>query len=98
MLSTQRVPEPFHDRARDLRTLVRVLNDYLPDADVSDVPETAAADDLAAQVDFADDDIADPVLHVQVLAHHGLIAATYHLGRVAACIDAQDVALATVNS
>jgi hypothetical protein len=95
-LSTERVPEPFRNRARDLRILVRVLNDYLRDADVN-VPGTAAADDLAAQVDFADDDIADPVLHVQVRAHHGLIAAIDHLGGVAACIDAQDVALATMS-
>ena len=95
-LSSERTPQAFHDRAEDLRVIVSLLNDYLRDADVN-VPGTLAATELAREPQFSDDDITDPVLHVQVRAHHGLIAAIDHLGGVAACIDAENVALATMS-
>lgn len=94
--STERTPDAFRQRASDLRAIVSLLNDYLRDAD-ADVPGTLAAADLAVQGLYADDDVVDPVLHVQVRAHRGLIAAIDHLGGVAACIDAENVALATMS-
>jgi hypothetical protein len=90
------VPKAFHARARDLRTVVRVLNDYLRDADV-DAPGSLAAAEHGQEAEYADDDVKDPVFHVQARAHHGLIAAIDHLGGVAACIEAENVALATMS-
>jgi hypothetical protein len=79
-----------------VRTIVRLLNDYLRDADV-DVPGTLAAAEHEAEPTYADDQVTDPVLHIQVRAHHSLIAAIDHLGGVAACIQAENVALATIS-
>jgi hypothetical protein len=79
-----------------VRTIVGLLNDYLRDADV-DVPGTLAAAEHEAEPTYADDQVTDPVLHIQVRAHHSLIAAIDHLGGVAACIQAENVALATIS-
>jgi hypothetical protein len=94
--SQVRVPPEFHVLARDVRTIVALLNDYLRDADV-DVSGTIAAKEHGDEPAYSDDQVTDPVLHIQVRAHHSLIAAIDHLGGVAACIEAENVALATIS-
>ena len=91
-----RVPPQFHQRADDLRAVADLLNDYLRDADV-DVPGSQAAAEHEAESQWADDNIPDPVFHMQVRAHHGLISAIDHLNGIAACIDAENVTLATMS-
>jgi len=78
------------------RVIVSLLNDYLRDGEV-EVPGSRAQAEHAQERDLADDQIADPVVHIQVRAHHNLVAAIDHLGGVAACIEAENVALATIS-
>jgi hypothetical protein len=94
--SQVRLPCEFRALARDLRTIVALLNDYLRDTD-TDVPGTMAAAEHDDEPTYADDQVTDPVLHVQVRAHHSLIAAIDHLGGVAACIAAENVTLAAIS-
>jgi hypothetical protein len=91
-----RVPPEFATLATDVRVVVNVLNDYLRDGDV-DVEGSLAEAEHAQEREFADDQITDPVVHIQVRAHHSLVAALDHLGGVAACIEAENVALATMS-
>lgn len=81
------MPPEFAALADDIRVIVNLLNDYLRDGD-PDVPGSRAAAEHAQEPGFADDQIADPVVHMQVRAHHNLIAAIDHLGGVAACVEA----------
>lgn len=90
------MPSEFRGLARDVRTIVALLNNYLRDADI-DVPGTLAAMEHDAEPAYADDQVTDPVLHVQVRAHQSLAATIDHLGGVAACIQAENVALATIS-
>src|SRR4051794_22321266 len=94
--STVRVPPEFVALASDVRAVVGVLNDYLRDGD-GDVNGSLAAAEQAQASEFADDLITDPVVFVQVRAHHSLVAALDHLAGVAACIEAENVALATMS-
>jgi hypothetical protein len=93
--SPVRVPPEFHALAVEVRLIARLLNDYLRESDGS-VPGSPACIELAAQPGFADSNVIDPVLHVAVRGHQSLIAAVDHLLAVAACIDTEDVALATM--
>jgi hypothetical protein len=90
------VPPEFAELAADIRVVVNLLNDYLRDGDV-DVQSSVAHLEHAREVEFADDRITDPVRHIQVRAHHNLVAAIDHLGGAAACIDAENVALAIIS-
>jgi hypothetical protein len=90
------VPAEFVKLADDIRVIVNLLNDYLRDGGV-DVPGSRAEAEHAQEGNFADEQVADPVVHIQVRAHHNLVAAIDHLGGVAACMEAENVALATIS-
>lgn len=94
--SQARIPPEFRALAHDVRAIVALLNDYLRDTDI-EVPGTIAAMEHEDEPRYADDQVTDPVLHIQLRAHHSLIAAIDHLGGVAACIQAENVNLATMS-
>ena len=94
--SEERVPDAFRELAADIRSIARLLNDYLRDGADLDEDDSPASRELADEVRYADDQIKDPVRHVIVRAHHSLIAAADHLLGLAACIEAEDVALASM--
>ena len=82
--------------ARDVRAITTLLNDYLRETDV-DISDTMAAMEYREEPTFADDQVINPVTHVQLQAHHSLVAAIDHLGGVAACIAAENITLAPIS-
>jgi hypothetical protein len=92
-----RLPSEFRALARDVRAITTLLNDYLRETDV-DISDTMAAMEYREEPTFADDQVINPVTHVQLQAHHNLVAAIDHLGGVAACIAAENITLARFTS
>lgn len=95
--SEERVPDVFRELAADVRSIARLLNDYLRVGADLDEDDSPASMELADEVRYADDQIKDPVRHVILRAHHSLIAVADHLLGLAACIEAEDVALASMS-
>jgi hypothetical protein len=91
-----RLPSEFRALARDVRAITTLLNDYLRETDV-DISDTMAAMEYREEPTFADDQVINPVTHVQLQAHHSLVAAIDHLGGVAACIAAENITLAPIS-
>ena len=94
--SEERVPSVFRQLAADVRNVAWLLNDYLREADVT-VAGSLAASEYGQESLYSDEQVADPVFHVIVRAQHGLVAAVDHMGGLAACIEADDVVLASLS-
>jgi hypothetical protein len=94
--STERVPPEFAQLAREVRSLARILKDYLRETDI-DVPGTVAAREFALEPSFANEEIPNPVTHVILRCQQALIPAADHMLGIAACIEAEDVVLATLS-
>ncbi|MHB1844817.1 MAG: hypothetical protein ACYCWW_08305 [Deltaproteobacteria bacterium] len=95
-LSEERVPPGFARRANEIRAVARLLNGYLRETDV-DVEGSPAAVEYAQEPSFADEHVPDPVLHVLLRGQQGMVAATDHLLGLAACVEADDVVLASIS-
>lgn len=92
---SDRVPDEFVTLASDLRTIARVLNDYLREADCEE-PGSPASREFATDHVYGDDLIGDPVFQAIWMGQSALIAAADHLLGIAACVEAADVVFSAI--
>jgi hypothetical protein len=91
-----RVPDPFHQMAGELRIVAGVLNDYMRDSD-PDLDGTPAHADWVHESSLADEHLDRPVAHVELLILNAIVSSMDHMMGIAACIEAERVVLATMS-